>query len=391
MKRIAVVFGTRPEAIKLAPVVLALREEPGLAADIWSTGQHREMLQQVLDLFGITPDVRLDVMRPDQSLASLTAALVDRLDTAFKERRPDLVVVQGDTTTALCAGLVGFYHRVPVCHVEAGLRTRDLTAPWPEEANRQMLTRVSDLHLVPTGRAKANLLAEAVRPEAVVVTGNTVVDALRMASARVAEIAPAVPGLPEQWADPWPRLVLITGHRRESFGPGFEAICQAIAELAETHPAVRFVYPVHLNPHVRQPVAAILEPASRRFGNIHLIEPLTYLPFVRLMAASTLVLTDSGGVQEEAPSLAKPVLVMRRTTERPEAIEAGVASLVGTDRADIVAGVSRLLRDEARRAAMARAANPFGDGRAAARSVEAMANFLAGRRPLVMSEFRASA
>jgi UDP-N-acetylglucosamine 2-epimerase (non-hydrolysing) len=394
--RIEVVFGTRPEAIKLAPVILELRRRASVGCRVCVTAQHRQMLDQVLEVFGIQPDVDLDLMRRDQSLAELTGRLLERLDAQFATDCPDLVLVQGDTTTALCAALAAFYRRIPVGHVEAGLRTWDLDAPWPEEANRVLTSRLASLHFAPTAWARRNLTREGVAGARVWVTGNTVVDALGIALKRVRRVPPRIAALPEalqprrSGGSPrldGPRLVLITGHRRESFGGGFNEICHAIAELAARHPDVHFIYPVHLNPNVREPVRRILATGPRRSGavlaNVHLIDPLSYLEFVALMNRACLVLTDSGGIQEEAPSLGKPVLLMRDTTERPEAVEAGVVRLVGTVRRRIVREVARLLEDPDAYEAMAGCRNPYGDGRAAGRIVALCLRALAkgdGRR-----------
>jgi UDP-N-acetylglucosamine 2-epimerase (non-hydrolysing) len=385
--QISVIIGTRPEAIKLAPVILRLQAEALLDCRVCVTGQHRQMLHPVLQLFGIKPEQDLELMQANQSLAGLTARALTRLDEYFEREAPDLVLVQGDTTTAFCAGLAAFYRHIPFGHVEAGLRTGNLQAPWPEEANRVLLSRLAVLHFAPTESSRRNLLREGVSDGAITVTGNTVIDALLIALARVRVRPPSIPELPgdlqpaAEAGSASPRLVLITGHRRENFGPGFESICSAIAELAQRFPEVHFVYPVHLNPNVREPVGRLLgggAGATRR-PNIHLIEPLSYLPFVALMDRATLILTDSGGVQEEAPSLGKPVLVMRETTERPEAIAAGTVRLVGTDRQEIVNGVSLLLSDKCAYEAMARAHNPYGDGRAAGRIVAACRAFLERR------------
>jgi UDP-N-acetylglucosamine 2-epimerase (non-hydrolysing) len=376
--RVAVIFGTRPEAIKLAPVALALKRDPRFDARVCVTAQHREMLDQVLEAFRLVPDTDLDLMVPRQTLAGLTAKAVVALDTYLARSKPDLVLVQGDTTTTFCATLTAFYHHIPVGHVEAGLRTGDLQAPWPEEANRVLTTRLATLHFAPTETNRANLLREGVAPESIFVTGNTVIDALFLAIELVRAAPPEVAGLPPELLAARDRpLVLITGHRRESFGAGFEAICRALVTLANRFPATEFVYPVHLNPNVRSPVNAILAAAHAR--NVHLIEPLGYLPFVALMERATLILTDSGGVQEEAPSLGKPVLVMREKTERPEAVLAGTVKLVGADEAAIVAQTSRLLEDRAAYEAMARAHNPYGDGQATGRILGACAAFLARR------------
>jgi UDP-N-acetylglucosamine 2-epimerase (non-hydrolysing) len=380
VSKVAIIFGTRPEAIKLAPVILALKNDPRFSCQVCVTAQHREMLDQVLDAFGIKPDVDLDLMEPNQTLAGLTARAVEAIDRCLAKSKPDLMLVQGDTTTTFCAALVAFYHHIPVGHVEAGLRTGNLDSPWPEEANRVLATRLTTLHFAPTELNKQNLLKERVAPERVFVTGNTVIDALFLARDIIKEHPPAIPGLPEALATTnGPRLVLITGHRRESFGPGFEAICKAIAELARRFPETAFVYPVHLNPNVRKPVNQILRSAGT--SNIHLIEPLPYLPFVAMMNRSVVILSDSGGVQEEAPSLGKPVLVMRDTTERPEAVIAGTVKLVGTDEAKIVEETGKLLTDKAAYDEMARAHNPYGDGKATGRIVAACDGFLGGTPP----------
>ena len=367
-------LGTRPEAIKMAPVVRAVDAHPALSARVVSTGQHREMLRQVTDLFGIRLDAELDVMRPSQSLAGLTARLLSGIDAELDAHPPAFALVQGDTTTVLSAALACFYRRVPVGHVEAGLRSGDLAQPFPEEGNRLLATRLATLHFPPTTRSRDNLLREGVDPERITVTGNTVIDALHAEVARQAE-----PGVTEALDAGLPSgvlhrpYVLITGHRRENFGPGFEHICAAIARLAARFPRVGFVYPVHLNPAVQEPVHRLLSGA----GNVFLLSPQAYAPFVRLMRGARLLLTDSGGVQEEAPGLGKPVLVMRGTTERPEGVDAGTVRLVGTDPDRIVEEVSSLLTDDAAHAAMATAANPYGDGHAAGRIADAVAAFLA--------------
>ena len=381
MPTVAVLMGTRPEAIKLAPVIRALRETPGLRTVVISTGQHREMLDQVVRVFGIDVDVELSVMRPDQTLAGLTARVVEAADAAFAEHAPDAVVVQGDTTTAFAAGLTAFYRQIPVAHVEAGLRTGRLDAPFPEEANRVLLSRITRWHFPPTSTSAANLLAEGVPKAAVHITGNTVIDALLMEAARQEEpgsagAAEADAALAEALGAGWGGrpMVLITGHRRENLGGGFDAICDAIAELAAAHPGHDFVYPVHLNPRV-------LGPVTERLGglaNVRLIAPQPYRPFVALMRRARLILTDSGGVQEEAPSLGVPVLVMRETTERPEGVEGGTVKLVGTDAAVIVEEATALLADDAAHAAMASRSNPYGDGRAAGRIAGVLAGSLVG-------------
>ena len=367
-RKITCIFGTRPEAVKLCPVVLALRARPEVETRVCVTAQHRQMLDQALEVFGVTPDTDLDLMQPDQTLAGLTARAVAALDEYLARERPDVILVQGDTTTVFAAALAAYYQRVAVGHVEAGLRTFNKYSPFPEEMNRAMTSRIADWHFAPTEGARRNLLCEGVPPERIYVTGNTVIDALEFAVARIRERRPEVPGLPAGLMDDGRPLVLITGHRRENFGAGFESICRAVAELAGRFPQVAFVYPVHLNPNVRGPVFRAL---GRR-ANVHLIEPLSYLPFVALMDRATLLLTDSGGAQEEAPSLGKPVLVMRDTTERPEAVAAGVARLVGADADRITAEVAALLTDPAARAAMVSQVNPYGDGKASGRIVSVL-------------------
>lgn len=365
MKKICCIFGTRPEAIKMAPVVRELKKRPDVDCRVCVTAQHREMLDQVLQVFGIVPDEDLNIMNPNQSLGELTARLVGKLDAYLASEKPDAVLVQGDTTTVLAGALAAFYHKIPIGHVEAGLRTGNLYSPWPEEANRVLTTRLARWHFAPTEKSKSNLLKEGVPGENIFVTGNTVIDALHWAREIVRERKPDIPGLPVEVLQGQEKLVLITGHRRENFGEGFEQICRAIAQCAADFPNVHFVYPVHLNPHVQEPVSRILGHLVGK--NVHLIKPLGYLEFVALMSRATFVLTDSGGVQEEAPSIGKPVLVMRDTTERPEAVEAGGVRLVGADAAKICAGVRELLTDDAVFAAMAQARSPYGDGHAAER------------------------
>lgn len=372
-RKVLLVFGTRPEAIKMAPVVRALRDRKEMDVSIAVTAQHRQMLDQVLGLFGIHPDHDLDLMQPGQPLPGLFARILTSLSDVLANERPDLVVVHGDTSTTLAAALSAFYAHVPVAHVEAGLRTGDMQAPWPEEANRRLTAPLSSLHYAPTERAAANLRCEGIAADAIHVTGNTVIDAL-LGVVRSIEDNPALRDQLDAKA-PFPddgrRILLVTGHRRENFGVGFENICIALAQLARRGD-IRIVYPVHLNPNVQEPVRRILADA----GNVHLMPPQDYLPFVRLMSRAHLILTDSGGIQEEAPSLGKPVLVMRNTTERPEAVDAGTVKLVGTDADLIVTEASRLLDDAAAYDAMARAHNPYGDGHAAHRIAESIATFL---------------
>ncbi len=389
MKRVMVLMGTRPEAIKLAPVVAALRETPGLRPVVVSTGQHREMLGQVIDLFGIAVDHDLALMRPGQTLPSLHARLLEGLDALLGAERPDFALVQGDTTTVLAAAQACFYRHIPVGHVEAGLRTGDLRAPFPEEANRRQASVLTTLHFAPTAQARDNLLAEGVPAGRVTVTGNTVIDALRMEAAKQEDEeiqrqidAALAPELGASWrASPY---VLVTGHRRENFGEGLRSICAALVELAERYPATRFVYPVHLNPQVAGPVHELLA----GWENIQLIGPKDYRLFVALMRHCTLVLTDSGGVQEEAPTLGKPVLVMRDTTERPEGVAAGTARLVGADTGRIVHGVSGLLDDPKAHAAMSGARNPYGDGDAAPRIVREVRRALSDDAPGPLADVR---
>lgn len=367
--KVLTVLGTRPEAIKLAPVIIELERQPDrFVSRVCATAQHRQMLDQVLTLFDIDPDYDLDIMAAGQSLAEVTAGAVKGLDPVIAREQPDIVLVQGDTTTAFCGALAAYYHRVRVGHVEAGLRTGHKYAPFPEEINRRLITRLADYHFTPTERAREALVSEGIVESCIILTGNTVIDALMWVRERVREVRPKLlDGLAE--AIDGRQMVLVTGHRRESFGQGFENICHAIREVADVFPDVVFVYPVHLNPNVREPVSRILDKHER----IHLIEPLSYAPFVWLMDHAAIVLTDSGGVQEEAPSLGKPVLVMRETTERPEGIVAGNALLVGVQRERIVGELARLLRHPEQRAAMGRVRNPYGDGKAAVRIVEILA------------------
>jgi UDP-N-acetylglucosamine 2-epimerase (non-hydrolysing) len=373
--RVTVAFGTRPEAVKMAPVALALAAAGGLAVRVVVTGQHREMLAGVLPVFGVTPDANLAVLRPGQSLAGLTAATIAAFDADLAGHPADLVLVQGDTAAALAGGLAAFYRRTPVGHVEAGLRTGNMQSPWPEEANRVLLTRLADLHFAPTDPARDNLLWDGVPPDRVHLVGNTVVDALRLALTRLDRTPVAVPGLPAGFvARPGP-LVLVTGHRRENFGAGFEAICHAVADLARRFPAARIVYPVHLNPNVRGPVDAILRVAD--LPNVTLLEPLGYLEFLTLFRAAAVVLSDSGGVQEEAPALGKRVVLMRDTTERPEAVAAGYVTLAGANRGRIVAAAAEALAAPPLAPADP---NPYGDGHAAEAIAAVCRDWLASRR-----------
>ena len=368
MKKISIIFGTRPEAIKLCPLVLALKKEPTIDCKVCVTGQHREMLQQVLDVFGVVPDTDLALMKPNQTLGELTSRAITALDVYLTKETPDVVVVQGDTTTVLAGALTAFYHHIPIAHIEAGLRTWNMQSPWPEEANRVLTTKLARWHFAPTERNRDNLIKEGVPENQIFVTGNTVIDALFMAKQKLEQHPLVIDGLPKGLMKGSGRVVLITGHRRENFGEGFDNICTAIRILADRFPDVHFIYPVHLNPNVREPVWRILGKTSR--DNVHLIEPQDYLPFVALMNRACLILTDSGGVQEEAPSLGKPVLVMRDTTERPEAVAAGTVRIIGTDTKRIEREASLLLTDFEAYRRMEKAVNPYGDGKAVGRIVD---------------------
>lgn len=360
MKKISFIFGTRPEAIKLAPVILKFKEEKSFDINICVTAQHREMLDQVLGVFDIKPDVDLNLMKPNQNLSNLTSEAILGLDKYFKSYKPNFVFVQGDTTTVFAASLTAFYNQIKIAHVEAGLRTFDKYAPFPEEINRVLTSHIADLHFAPTETAKSNLIKEGIAENKIFVTGNTVIDALFYVKEIVSKNPPEIKGINKKILDSAEPIVLITGHRRENFGEGFTHICDAIAELADNFNDHYFIYPVHLNPNVRKPVNKIL--GNKK--NILLLEPLTYLPFVYLMTKAKIILTDSGGIQEEAPSLGKPVLVMRDVTERPEAVEAGCVELVGTDKFRIINTVTKLLTDEYYYNKMQMVINPYGDGKA---------------------------
>ena len=359
------IFGTRPEAVKMAPVVNRLSVTADVESTVCVTAQHRQMLDQVLDLFAITPDFDLDLMRPDQSLADLTATVIQGLDTIVRDTQPDWVLVQGDTTTVMAAGLLAYYHHVRVGHVEAGLRTGDKWQPFPEEVNRKVTGVVADLHFAPTEQARDNLLVEGVNAESIVITGNPVIDALYEIAERPYNFDhPVFQAIPEGR-----RLILVTAHRRENFGEPMERIFEALREIAERYREdVHLVYPVHPNPNVREPAHRALSGIT----NLTLTEPLDYLPMIHLMKRAYLVLTDSGGLQEEAPALSTPVLVLRQVTERPEAVQAGTARLVGSDTEKIVSETSKLLDDPEAHRAMAQAVNPYGDGHAAERIVQAL-------------------
>ena len=373
LPRVTLAFGTRPEAIKMAPVVRAFRADARFAPRVVVTGQHRQMLDAVLATFEIVPDADLNVMTPDQSLAGLTARTLTAFDAELRAHPADLVLVQGDTTAAFAAGLTAFYHRTPVGHVEAGLRTGDLMSPWPEEANRVLLTRLAALHFAPTAATRDNLLGDGVPAGRIHLVGNTVVDALHLALDRLDRAPVEVPGLPAGFLAGGGPLVLVTGHRRENFGPGFEAICHAVADLARLFPAARFVYPVHLNPNVRGPVGDILRAAGA--ANVALLEPLGYLEFLTLFRRAAVVLSDSGGVQEEAPTLGKRVVLMRDTTERPEAVASGHVQLVGPHRERIVAAASAVLNGSV---PPLLPGNPYGDGHAATAIADICHAYLSG-------------
>lgn len=370
-KRVLTVFGTRPEAIKMAPLVHALSSDERFEAKCCVTAQHREMLDQVLELFEIKPDYDLNLMKAGQSLNDVTARILLELKSVLQEFKPDVVLVHGDTATTFAASLAAYYEQVPVGHVEAGLRTGNIYSPWPEEANRKLTGALTQYHFAPTETSQNNLLKENFKKESISVTGNTVIDALLLIKEKIDHDETLQHSLSEQF--PFLRedkkLVLVTGHRRESFGGGFERICEALAYTSQKHPEAQIVYPMHLNPNVREPVNRILAGIS----NIHLIEPQQYLPFIYLMNRSHIILTDSGGIQEEAPSLGKPVLVMRDTTERPEAVEAGTVKLVGTNVDRIVTGLTTLLQDEQAYKEMSFAHNPYGDGKACQRILDVLA------------------
>ena len=373
-------FGTRPEAIKMAPLVREFRKYPEkFKTTVCVTGQHRQMLDQVLDIFGIIPDYDLNIMRSGQDLYDVTARVLTGMRDILTGNAPDMVLVHGDTTTSTAAALAAFYRQIPVGHIEAGLRTHNIYSPWPEEMNRQLTGRIASWHFSPTPLSRENLLRENIPGERILVTGNTVIDALYMVVERIntdhnlrksLEKGLQQAGYDTSRLEGGRRLVLITGHRRENFGDGFIRMCRAIKALTEKYPGVDFVYPMHLNPNVRRPIHEVFGEDLSHLGNMFFIEPLEYLSFVYLMEKSFIVLTDSGGIQEEAPGLGKPVLVMRDTTERPEALEAGTVKLVGTDYDKIVGEVSALLEDKGYYETMSHAVNPYGDGKACGRITE---------------------
>lgn len=362
MKKIMIIFGTRPEAIKMASLVQAFQNRENVELKLCVTGQHREMLDQVLSLFELTPDFDLNIMKAGQNLTDVTIRILDSLKDLFANYRPDVILVHGDTATTFAASLSAYYHQIKVGHVEAGLRTGDIYSPWPEEANRKLTGAITNFHFAPTETAKNNLLKENVSASNVIVTGNTVIDALHVVLDKIKQDEVLGADFSREFAylDSYDKLLLVTGHRRENFGGGFENICQALANLAKKYPNIAIVYPMHLNPNVREPVQRLVN----GIDNVFLIEPLDYMPFVYLMNRSDIILTDSGGIQEEAPSLGKPVLVMRDTTERPEALTAGTVKLVGTDTQKIIDEVSELFDSQSAYDEMSFAHNPYGDGKA---------------------------
>ncbi len=368
IKKAICVFGTRPEAIKMAPLIQQLRKNECIQSKICVTGQHKQMLESVLELFEIVPDFNFEVMTPNQNLSTLTAKILTGLAEVYTTWMPDFILVHGDTTTTLAASLSAYYHKIPVFHVEAGLRTGNIYSPWPEEINRKLTASLASIHFAPTPLSRMNLLEEGVNPEGIFVTGNTVIDALFHISNRIDSNQMIRNELEKQFdfLDSERKVILVTGHRRENFGEGFSRICESLAQIAGLYPDVDIVYPVHLNPNVQIPVHQLLA----GFKNIHLISPIDYVSFIYLMRKSYFILTDSGGVQEEAPSLGKPVLVMRNNTERPEAVNAGTIELVGTDAKKIVAHASRLLTNHNHYRKMSLAQNPYGDGKASERIVE---------------------
>jgi UDP-N-acetylglucosamine 2-epimerase (non-hydrolysing) len=369
--KISVIFGTRPEAIKLAPIIIELKKHPDIIFDVCVTAQHRQMLDQVLEVFKIVPDTDLNLMTSNQSLADFTSRAILELDQYLEKEKPDLVLVQGDTTTVFCASLVAFYHKIPIGHVEAGLRTGNMLSPWPEEANRVLTSRLARLHFAPTEINKTNLLNEGIEESKVFVTGNTVIDALLMAVEEIKKNPPKIEGLPGQGLGfiGTGKYILLTGHRRENLGDGLKNICYSITELTRIYSDLHFIYPVHLNPKVQETVYHLLGDQSTN-KRIHLIPPQTYLAFVFLMYNSYFIITDSGGIQEEAPSLGKPVLILRDTTERPEGVACGVTKLVGSDKNMIVHAVSHLLNDKNEYKLMSQSKNPYGDGIAGKRITE---------------------
>lgn len=370
MIKVLTVFGTRPEAIKMAPLALKLAATEGIEAKVCVTAQHREMLDQVLDLFALTPDFDLNIMRPGQDLTSVTTAILQGLKPVLAEFKPNIVLVHGDTATTFATSLASYYQQIPVGHVEAGLRTGNIYSPWPEEANRKLTGAIAHYHFAPTQNSQQNLLNEGINLDDIYITGNTVIDALLDVSEKLKTDSALQTQMQQRfdYLDANKKLILVTGHRRESFGGGFERICEALAQTAKAHPDTQILYPVHLNPNVQEPVNRLLS----GIDNIKLIEPQDYLPFVYLMNQAHIILTDSGGIQEEAPSLGKPVLVMRDTTERPEAVDAGTVLLVGTDVNKITQNLTRLLTDQQAYDTMSYAHNPYGDGQACNRIISTL-------------------
>ena len=375
MKKVLLVFGTRPEAIKMAPLALQLKENnESFETKVCVTGQHRQMLDQVLELFNLTPDFDLNLMKPGQTLSDVTSGVLKGLEAVFEEWLPDVVLVHGDTATTFAASLAAYYHKVKIGHVEAGLRTGDIYSPWPEEANRKLTGALANYHFAPTQSSYNNLIKENINPENITITGNTVIDALLKVKEKVETDHKIIANFKAQFSflDESKKMILVTGHRRENFGQGFLNICQALVNIAQKYSDVQIVYPVHLNPNVQKPVNELLSGIS----NIHLIAPQDYLPFVYLMNHSYLILTDSGGIQEEAPSLGKPVLVMRDTTERPEAVEAGTVQLVGTDASLIQKTVEELIENSNLYKKMSEAHNPYGDGTASEKIIKFLRELL---------------
>ena len=365
MKKVLTVFGTRPEAIKMAPLIKMLGEDSRYKTRLCITAQHREMLDQVLDIFSIQPDYDLDIMKPGQTLSDLTSLVLTKMSSVIDDYSPDLILVHGDTSTTFAAALAGYYHQIPIGHVEAGLRTGDIYSPWPEEANRKLTAAITKYHFAPTETSKNNLLNENIDPNSIHVTGNTVIDALFLAKGMIDRDDKMKKEFKKEFnfINESKKLILVTGHRRESFGEGFLNICSSLKHIAQTNKDIQIVYPVHLNPNVQDPVKSILSDQE----NIFLINPLQYLPFIYLMDKSNIILTDSGGIQEEAPSLGKPVLVMRETTERPEAVDAGTVKLVGTNKNKITGEIDKLLNSEDIYNKMSKSHNPYGDGNASKR------------------------
>ena len=366
MKKVLFVFGTRPEAIKLAPVIKAFKKESCFfLSKVCVTAQHRELLDQVLNIFDITPDWDLHIMKEDQNLFDVTTSVILRMENVLSEFKPDLVFVQGDTTSSFASALAAFYKQIPVAHIEAGLRTNNIYSPWPEEMNRQIISRISAFHFAPTEESSQNLLKEGIPVEKILITGNTIIDSLNIALNRIKERKPVIPGFPGEEISQGDKLIIVTSHRRENFGKGLESICRAVVRLADKYPDVHFIYPVHFNPNIRKTVNNFLIADKRK--NVHLIKPLEYLPFIALMERASVIVTDSGGIQEEAPCLGKPVLVTRKVTERPEGLASGIIKIVGTDEELIVSETTKLLEDFRYYRKRSKKANLYGDGKASLR------------------------